>query len=142
MLCLLSALVLFFPHAWATAIGLDEAFIKYRLGAFLVFAGSSIWLLTFPFENLYRSSRRKAALRQLTEDEENVLRPFIANSKKTQYFGWTNIPIARSLAAAGVLTETGTTNEHGHPCFKINPWAYAHLLGRPELVGLPKRNSN
>jgi len=137
VLLILSGLVLFFPKSWAFAIGLGAGFLKYRLAAFLCFAGASVWLLTFPVEREYRSRERVKHLHQLTERERVCLRPYIENSKRTQYFGITHIADARSLAGIGVLSETSTVDSSsGVICFEISSWAYSYLRKNRNLVGL------
>jgi Super-infection exclusion protein B len=139
VLLVLAALILFFPHSWASSIGLSDGFSRYRFAAFLSFAGSLVWLLSFPIEKWYQLSKRKKRLAQLTENERDVLKHFIQNAKRTQCFGWSHVAVARSLAKSGILAETSSKDGHGNPYFEIESWAYSDLREHPELVSLPKK---
>jgi len=141
VILVLAAVILFVPHSWASLIGLGDGFSKYRLVAFLCFVGSFVWLVSFPIERKYRSGNRSKYLSQLTQNEGDALRFYIQNRKRTQYFGWNTIDVARSLARADVLIETSTVDGGGAPVFEISFWAYSYLCEHPELVGAPK-NSN
>jgi poly-D-alanine transfer protein DltD len=113
VLFVLSALVLFSPHSWVAAMGVEEEVQKYRSVALLVFVGSFIWLITFPIEAQYYHRKGKRYLSHLTEEERNVLKPFIQNAKKTQSFAM-NVAVARHLAQLHLLRETSTTDVRGH----------------------------
>lgn len=140
VLLVVSALALFSPHSWLTNIGIADWLQRYRPWTLLFFTGSLVWLGTFPIESQYNQWQAKRYLKRLTEDERNVLKPFILNAKKTQSFAM-NLAVARHLTKAHVLTESSTIDVHGHVVFEINPGAFSYLMRRPELVGVAK-NSN
>lgn len=138
---LMSALALFLPHSWLTAIGIADWLQKYRVLLILLFAGSVIWLGTFPIEGLYRTSQRKRRLRSLAPDEQTALRPYIQNRKTIHYFGWTNLAIAKNLETLGLLSYTGVADGGGNHAYSVNPWTFSYLSKHPKFVGLTK-NSN
>jgi hypothetical protein len=134
VILVLAAIVLFSPHPWASKLGLSQGFSNYRFLAFLCFVGSAVWLSSFAFENHYNHRRGKRYLNHLTEEERNVLKPFILNAKKTQAFRM-NLGIARHLAQQHLLIETPTEDVRGHTVFVIDDWVYSHLRKHPELLG-------
>ncbi len=140
VLLLMSALALFLPHSRLATIGIADWLQKYRPWVVSAFSGSLIWLITFPVEVEYNRYRGKRYLRQLTEEERSVLKPFILNAKKTQAFAM-NVAVARHLVECHVLTESSTTSVRGHIVFVINSVIFSHLMKHPELVGIT-RNSN
>jgi hypothetical protein len=135
VLLVVNALALFVPQGWFTYIGIADAVQKYRPLAVLFFVGSLVWLGTFPIESQFYHWKRKKYLIQLTEEERNVLKPFILNAKKTQSFAM-NLATARHLVKAHVLTESPTTDIRGHIVFVIDSWVFAHLRKHPELIGI------
>jgi hypothetical protein len=136
----LAAIVLFIPHSWATSVGLGDGFSKYRFIAFLCFVGSIVWLVSFPVEQRYFGRKKIQYLGSLTEEERNILRPFILNSKKTQSFAM-GAPVARHLVSLKILTETVDKDVRGHSVFVIDAAVCKHLTHNPKLVGAV-RNSN
>jgi hypothetical protein len=139
VILVLAAIILFFPHSWTSSVGLGDGFSKYRFVAFLFFVGSIVWLLSFPIERQFRSRSRLKYFSQLTQQERDALRFYIQNRKRTQYFGWKTIDVARSLARADILIETSTKDVGASEvCFEIALWAYSYLCEHPELVGAPK----
>jgi len=138
VILVLSALLLFFPAHWASSIGLEDGFSKYRLAALLCFVGSAVWLLTFPIEKKYQHRERTKRLHELTQHERDCLKPYILNRKRTNYFGWSTIADARSLVEPGILIETETQDGGGAKSFEISSWAYSYLCAHPELISTPK----
>jgi hypothetical protein len=130
----LSAMVLFAPHSWASSLGLADGFSKYRFVAFLCFVGSLVWLVSFPIEKQFIHRKRERYLKHLTEEERNVLKPFILNAKKTQAFRM-NLGIARHLAQQRLLVETSTVDVRGHTVFVMDDWVFSHLKKHSELLG-------
>jgi hypothetical protein len=133
----LSAILLFLPSSWATAIGMAEGFQKYRFFGLLCFIGACVWLMSFPIENGYRSIERKKHLHDLPPDQKQVLVHFIAGRKTSQAFSRSNLAIARDLAKFHILAESDTS-DGGHPFFTMDKKTFAYLNEHPELVGLPK----
>jgi hypothetical protein len=138
VLFILSGLVLFCPRAWVAAIGVEDAVQKYRFATLLVFGGSFIWLASFPIEAEVARRKGMRYLKNLTEDEKNTLKPFIANSKRTQSFAM-GAPVARHLTQRQILKETKALDLRGHAVFAIEDWAFARLRANPELIGLEKK---
>jgi hypothetical protein len=133
----LSAAIVFLPRSWVDKAGLAKEFQSYRFVALLFFIGAVVWLSSFPVEMKYRSQRRKKYLDNLRSDQKNILRTFVANRKTTQAFSYSNLAIARDLAAAGILVESSAADGMLHPYFVIDSWVFSYLSSKPELVGLP-----
>jgi hypothetical protein len=142
VLLVVSLLVTLCPRTWASAIGLADSFPKYRLWGCLGFAVSSVWLLSLPIERRYHSSQKRKRLHRLTADEYSLLRGFLLNRKRTQYFGWQTIAVAETLARAGVLSKLDIKDGGGANAFELNEWAYSYLCDHLELLGIPKNPVN
>ena len=142
MILILTALALFLPHTWLYGIGIGDWLQTYRPWVILLFAGSSIWLATFPVERLYKIWRMRRRLRNLAGDEKHVLRTYVQNAKTTQAFGNLNIGVAKSLAMRGLLVEVHAAYNGGFPHFRIVPSAFSYLKKRPELLDIPPQSSN
>jgi len=140
VLLVLAALILFLPRSWIAVIGMTEGFQRYRFVAFLVFAGSFIWLATFPIEKQYYLRERKKKVDSLTSDERDALRPFILNNKRTLCFGWTTVAVGRNLIRLGILSDTSTADSRNNPYFAIEAWAFSYLREHPELVGIQDKS--
>jgi len=140
VLLIVSALALFLPHLWLTDIGIEDWLQKFRPWAILFFAVSLVWLCTFPIEKQYHHQKRRRYLRQLTNQERDVLKVFILDAKKTQSFAM-NLATARHLVQQYLLIETSTTDLRGHHVFAMDSWVFSYLKEHPELVGIHK-NSN
>jgi hypothetical protein len=140
VLLIVSALALFLPQTWLANIGIADWLQRYRPWILLFFTGSLIWLGTFPIENQYYHHKRKKYLAHLTDEERNVLKPFILNKKKTQAFAMT-LAIARHLAELHLLKESSTNDAHGHRVFVMDDWVFSYLQEHSELIGI-QQNSN
>jgi hypothetical protein len=138
----LSTLALFLPQTWLCTIGIGDWLQKYRALIILLFAGSVIWLVTFPIEHWYKSYKARKCLQNLASDQARALVPFVQNNKATHAFGLLLLPAGRHLCTLGILSELNASDAYGNRCFAINAKTLAYLRKRPELVGLPKEVSN
>jgi hypothetical protein len=128
------------PGSWLAKIGMVDWTSAHHPIIVLFFLGAVVWLSSFPIEKQYYHQKRKSYLNQLTDEERNVLKPFILNAKKTQAFAM-NLAIARHLAQLHLLIETSTTDVRGHHVFVMDGWVFSHLTKHPEMVGLPKKSN-
>jgi hypothetical protein len=128
------------PHSWLAAIGMADWASAHHPIIVLFFLGAVVWLSSFPIEKQYYHHQRKRYLDQLTDEERNVLKPFIMNAKKTQAFAMT-LAIARHLAQLHLLKETPTKDAHGHTVFVLDDWVFSYLREHSELIGI-RQNSD
>jgi hypothetical protein len=134
----LSALMLFLPSSWFAAIGIENSVHTYRFVASLFFAGSFLWLVTFPIERRYRLWERRRSIERLAADQKEALKTYIVNNKTVGAYGFITVACARNLQRLGILIDMGTADGHGNPYFAIDPWTREYLREHPELIGLPK----
>ena len=138
VIVIVSALALFLPQAWLSKVGVLDWLQKYRPLVVLSFAGSLIWLGTFPIERLYSVFQKTRRLGRLAPDQQEALRPYILNNKTTHGFDrWKQGAVTVDLARFGLLVDTGVRNGE-HPYYSIDLWTFRHLRKHPELVGITK----
>src|SRR6266404_212903 len=85
---IVGALALFLPQSWSTNIGIAHWLQRFRPWVILLFAGSVIWLGTFPIEMAYQTHKKKTRFQNLATNEQDALRPYIANKKTVHRFIW------------------------------------------------------
>jgi hypothetical protein len=137
----LSAAIFFLPRSWVSATGLAPEFQKYRFLALVVFIASCVWLISYAIETQHRSRKRKKYLRNLRQDQKEVLRCFMLNRKTTQAFSRSHIAIARDLERLGIVVESSADDGRGHPYFVIDAWVFTYLDDNPELVDMSPEQS-
>jgi hypothetical protein len=136
----LCSLMLFTPSSWLAAVGIVDSVHTYRFITSVLFAGSFIWLATFPIEHRYLRRRKVKLLENLASDEKKALQPYILDNKTIHCFSWwQDGGIAKNLAGRGLLSDTGVVDGGKNPHFAIDPWTLTYLREHPELVDLPKK---
>ena len=154
-MCAVAAVILFAPLAWWQRLGVHEPWTGYRFCVAVVFGFSIVYLLTYPvgwcFLSAVSFAKRKvqsrrtvrqsvSKLKNLSLDEEDILRRFVLERRRTMKFLPGNGTVAL-LVHARVLVQTSTVGDliEGFP-FSLTDWAWDYLLKHPECVGIPKQD--
>jgi hypothetical protein len=140
VILIVSALALFLPCSWLTNIGIAAWLQRYRPFAILFFAGSLVWLASFPVEQCYYGSQKKKRLHNLASNEQEALRPYILNKKTVHRFIWSaDGGIVAHLEKSGIFSNVQMVEERSNYAdVSIDLWTHGYLFNHPELVGVRK----
>lgn len=127
------------PGSWAAAVGVSELVLTIRPYCFVLGLLMSVLLTINLVELLSRylidERRYMRVLRELSDDERELLRSYIEGNTKTQ-----SLPISDGVAGGlvGIHVLYRASNV-GHPGgvsfpFNIQPWAWTRLKRSPELL--------
>jgi hypothetical protein len=82
----------------------------------------------------YSNRKRLSFFRFLTAQEREFLSGYVRYATRIQDSSRNTIVVARSLATAGIIVETKSSDQFSYPYFEITLWAYAHLMSHTDLV--------
>jgi Super-infection exclusion protein B len=143
-ICIVCFVLLCLPLRTLSALGLQGMVLKYHAHIVLVFMFSSAMLLSYPIEYVARNShgwamdriywkRIKERLHNLSEDEKHVLRPYITNNKRTNYFYLNNGTVAE-LCLCRILYIPNTRYLMSHVPHTMSDRVWKYLHKHPELL--------
>jgi hypothetical protein len=142
--CVAAAIVLFSPDVLVEKIGLlkyrDEYRTYFGIGVLLLIAIVIAKIIGAADEKLidWRLDRiRKRRLRNLTDEEIQILSAYIARKTRTQYLSIQS-GVVKGLVHDNIIYRSASVGslEYGGAAFahNIQPWAWNYLNDHPELV--------
>jgi hypothetical protein len=142
--CVSAAIVLFAPDKFVGLLGLLQYREKYRfyfgIAVLLLIAIAISKIFVAVDEKLlyWRLGRlRRKILRELTDEEIQILSAYIARKTRTQYLSIQS-GVVKGLVQDNIIYRSSNVNspEYGPLVFahNIQPWAWDYLNEHPELV--------
>jgi hypothetical protein len=128
--------LLTFRNTYRAWLGVPLLAAAALLGAYALTAAGSFVQQRFTWRRTLK--RHQQALHGLSPAEQAVLRGYIFENTKTQYFALDN-GVVQGLVSAGVLYRSANVGDvlTGFP-FNIQPWAWQYLhFNRHLLIELP-----
>lgn len=146
-IALVTGILLFAPDAFLNGFALVPFFAASKPFIALLFLFSVIAVLVQSIESAAQYSvrilevqkktkARNDRLRDLTEDEKQVLRPFIQSRQRARYLERSD-GVVLVLSNARIISQAGFLAIRGGGQYQIEPWAWDYLNAHPELLDLP-----
>ena len=138
------SLLVFTPDNVLGALGLRGFRTEYRMWVGLSAVG--FWILSFSGlvviggqsisqwgKRAIGRRGRKRRLHSLTQEERGVLRGYIAEDKRTQYFDISD-GVVQGLFLEGILFKPSNISSYITMAYNIQPWVWDYLNKHPDLV--------
>ena len=141
---LLTGVVLFGPSGFTEALGLAALPPPVRVALGISFAGSACLLLANwsadiavwgqkEWRQRQELKARHWRLHNLTPDEQEILRPYIADNTRTQYLSYTD-GVVRGLEHERIIYRSAEVGHMESWAYNIQPWAWTYLNQHRELL--------
>jgi hypothetical protein len=140
---LVSLPALLLPQSTAELLGIAGLRAQFRpwlgvavfvsVAALLLNVGSAIWAW---WQRRQRSAALRMELLDLSATEKQLLKGYLEQRTKTQYFTLTN-GVATGLESRKILYRAANMGDMiSGFAFNIQPWAWSELIEHPELLNL------
>jgi len=141
---IISGFFLFAPEHVLSIFGLSTFTTQYKPIIGIIFLFSSALLLSHWFIEIWKwlvkgikntraKKNFKHKLHQLTAAEKLILRDYLRNNTKTQYYSMTN-GIVSGLELEGILYKASNIGHVYKFAFNIQPWVWNYLKKHPETL--------